>query len=160
MKYVRFALLALALVFSGVAQADRASEMEAEKLLRVLDMENTLNHVIDVILNAQVASNPDMAPYKSIMRAFFTKYMSYSALKSQFVTIYSSEFTASELAEASAFYSTPTGHKFLLKIPLLMSKGAALGRQSIQDHIPELQDAIKAEAERIKALQEPPTTSG
>jgi hypothetical protein len=160
MKYMYLFFVTLALILSGVARADDKSKVEAEKMLQVLDMESMLDKVIDTALDTQIASKPEMAPYKHVMRVFFSKYMSYSALKPQLVEIYASEFSADELAEASAFYSTPTGRKFLLKVPLLMSKGAELGRQSIQNHIPELQDAVKAEAERLEALQESPVTRG
>jgi hypothetical protein len=160
MKYMHLFVITLAFTFSGVAQADDSSKAEAEKMLQVLDMENMLNKVIDAALDTQIASKPEMAPYKNVMRAFFSKYMSYSALKPQLIDIYASEFSAGELAEASSFYSTPTGHKFLLKVPLLMSKGAELGRQSIQGHIPELLDAVKAESERLKALQGSAVTKG
>jgi hypothetical protein len=134
--------------------ADKASEAEAAKLLDTMDMQTALENVIDAMLDAQIQQKPEMAPYKDVMHAFFSKYMSYSALKPQFVTTYATEFSASELSEARAFYSTPTGKKFLSKMPTLMSKGAEIGTQSIQDHIPELQEAIRNESKRLQALQQ------
>ena len=160
MSYVRLFMLTLALCFSGPALADEASRVEAAKMLDALDMANILDSAIDTSLDVQIAANPEMAPYRTVMRAFFAKYMSYPALKSQLVDIYASELSASELAETTAFYSTPTGKKLLAKLPSLMSKGAQLGQQSVQDHIPELQATIKAEAERIHGLQAAPVKKG
>jgi uncharacterized protein len=160
MHYLKCLLLALALCLSGSAMADEASRVEAAKMLDVLDMATVLDTTIDASLDAQIAANPEMAPYKGVMRAFFSKYMSYSALKPQLIDIYATEFTANELAETTAFYSTETGKKVLAKLPSLMGKGAKMGQQMVQDHIPELQAAIKKEAARIQAMQAGSTQNG
>ena len=107
MKYMRFFVLALTIAFSGGAFADEASEVASEKMLEALDMPKVLDGAIEVALDGQIASKPEMAPYKGVMRQFFAKYMSYSALKPQLVAIYSSEFTANELAEATEFTQLP-----------------------------------------------------
>ena len=160
MRYVNLLVLTLALFFSGNVMANEASRVEAAKMLDALNMASVLDTAIDVSLDAQIAASPEIAPYRAVMRAFFAKYMSYPALKPQLIDIYASEFTASELAETSAFYATETGQKLLGKLPSLMSKGAQLGQQSIQDHISELEAAIKEEAARIQALEGAPDREG
>ncbi len=156
MRYTRCLVFALVLCFSSAACAQEASKVEAARLLDAMDMAGMLDSSIDVSLDAQIQANPEMAPYRAVMHTFFSKYMSYAALKPQLVDIYAAEFSASELAETAAFYATPTGKKLLAKLPMLMGKGAQLGQQTIQGHVPELQEAIKAEAERLQKLQAAP----
>ena len=59
-----------------------------------------------------------------------------------------------ELNELKTFYSTPTGKKTLKETPVMMSKGAKIGEQRIQENISELQLMIQEEAKRIQALQQ------
>jgi hypothetical protein len=146
-------LLVFCFLFSSSAMADQASETEAAKLLDSMDMQTALDRMIDVALDTRISQKPEIAPYRNVMRAFFAKYMSYASLKPQMIAIYANEFSASELAEARAFYATPTGQAFISKMPALMAKGAEMGAQSVKDHIPELQEAIENESKRIKELQ-------
>jgi hypothetical protein len=78
--------------------------------------------------------------------------MSYEALKPQIASLYASEFSASELDAAAAFYRTAAGRKFMEKMPALTSRSMELGQQAVQEHLPELQDAIKAEAARLQRI--------
>jgi hypothetical protein len=80
--------------------------------------------------------------------------MSYAALKPQLASLYASEFSASELDAAASFYRTAAGRKFMEKMPALMSNSMELGQQAVQDHLPELQEAIKAEATRLQQISD------
>ena len=82
------------------------------------------------------------------MKQFLAKYMSWDSLKADMIKIYMDEFTESELGELNKFYQTPVGKKTVEKMPTLMSKGAQLGGQRVQEHMPELQAAIAAEAQK------------
>jgi hypothetical protein len=154
MRFIQATVLACVVFFSAPALADQASEAAAERLLVVMDMQTAMDNVVDAAIDAQIKQKPELAPFRKVMRDFFSKYMSYPALKPQLVQAYASEFTAAELDQASDFYSTPTGKKFMEKMPVLMAKGAEIGTQAVQSHVPELQAAIQAEAERLQALQE------
>ncbi len=125
----------------------------AKRLLESMNMEASLNGTIDAMLQLQIQRNPAMAPYKQVMKKFFSKYMSYDSLKNDFVTIYADAFTETELNDFAAFYSTPTGKKAISKMPELSSKGAQLGASRVQAHTQELQDMIKEETQRLQKLQ-------
>jgi hypothetical protein len=158
MKFIQAMVLACAVSVSAPAlanQASQASEAAAERLLVVMDMQTAMDNVVDAAIDAQIRQKPELAPFRKVMRDFFGKYMSYPALKPQLVEAYASEFTAAELDQASDFYSTPAGKKFMAKMPVLMARGAEIGTQAVQSHVPELQAAIQAEAARLQALQEP-----
>ncbi len=132
------------------AFADKASEMSAEKLLNAMDMETTLSHSIEQMLNLQLQQNPSMAPYKETLATFFKKHMSYESLKPEMIKLYAEAFTAAELNEITAFYNTAVGKKTIEKMPALMAAGGQIGAQRIQANMAELQSMIQAESERLQ----------
>ena len=120
----------------------------AEKLLTLMDMETVLRRSIDEMLKAQIAQNPGIAPFEAVMRQFLMKHMSWDSLKADTIEIYMAEFTEKELEELNRFYQTEVGKKMVDKMPTLMGKGAELGAKRVQEHMPELQAAIAAEAKK------------
>ena len=94
----------------------------------------------------QVQQNPAIAPYRTEMKAFLSKYMSWASMKDDMVKLYVNEFTEAELKELSAFYQTPIGKKSLQKMPTLMAKSAEMAQRRVQEHLPELQASIEAKA--------------
>jgi hypothetical protein len=134
----------------GQMTAVRASEethrQAAESLLSLMDMDKLMSESIDQMLEMQVKQNPAIGQFKDEMKKFLSKYMSWAAMKDDMVKIYASEFTEQELKELLAFYQTPLGRKTVAKMPKLMAKGAELGQQRVQEHLPELQKAIQEQA--------------
>lgn len=142
---------AIVLSSPAMTRADEASHRTAvESLLGLMQMETILSQSIDQMLQMQIKQNPAIAPYEQEMKSFLAKYMSWAGLKGDMVKIYMAEFTESEVKELSAFYQTPLGKKTVQKMPVLMAKGAEIGQQRVQEHLPELQAAI-AEKEQAKA---------
>ena len=111
-----------------------------------MDMQAVLTQSVDQMLDMQIKQNPAIAPYQQEMKDFFAKYMSWQSLKDDIIGIYASEFTEAEMNEMNRFYQTPVGKKALQKTPLLLAKGAELGQKRVQEHLPELQQAIAAKA--------------
>lgn len=134
------------------ARADETTHRAAaETLLNLMDMEKLMGQSVDQMLQMQVQQNPAIAPYQTQIKAFLGKYMSWPSMKSDLVKIYMSEFTEPELKELTAFYQTPLGRKTLQKMPALLQKGAEMSQKRVQEHLPELQAAIQAEAGGKKA---------
>ena len=152
-NFCAIALIA-GLLVSSPALADEKSESAAVQLLDSMGMEKMLDRTLNVALEQQISQKPELGPFKNVMRSFFAKYMSYESLKPKLVAAYASEFTFEELTEAAAFYSTPTGKKFMEKMPLLYTKGAEIGQNAVSEHISELQQAIQEESKRLQALQQ------
>lgn len=100
------------------------------------------------MVQLQVQQNPTLAPYEAVMREFLGKYMSWDSLKADLIKIYAEEFTASELAELNKFYQSPVGKKTVQKMPALMTKGAQIGTQRVQEHMAELQAAVAAQEKK------------
>ena len=155
MKSLARALLALALAFPALAcaQATPESRAEAARMLDTMDMNATLQKSIDIALDAQLKAQPALEPYRGVMLDFFSKYMSYEALKPKLVEIYAEAFTATELAEIRSFYASPTGHKALDVMPTLMQKGGDIGREQIEAHLPELLKQVQDQTDRINAAK-------
>lgn len=120
----------------------------AEDLLVATNSEKNLTISIDRMLASQMEQNPGMKAVEPEMRAYITKYMSWSAMKEDMVQLYAREFTEKELKELAKFYQTPIGRKTIDKMPQLMTAGMEIGQRRIQEHLPELQQAI---AEKMKA---------
>lgn len=153
-QLVAASILALSLLASTTARADeKAGAQEAAvRLMDAMGMETALAKSIDASLDTQLKSNPELGPYRGVFRSFLAKYMSYAALMPQIADLYASEFSAAELDATADFYRTAAGQKFMEKMPALMSKSMELGQQAVQDHLPELQEAIKVEAARLQEL--------
>jgi hypothetical protein len=140
MKRIVVALLLFAVVPMLNAQDKNSSHYKAaEQMLTLMDMPTVLKKSVDEMVAMQVQQNPSIAPYETVMKEFLAKYMSWDSLKADMVKIYMDEFTEAELGELNKFYQTPVGRKTVEKMPTLMSKGAQLGGQRVQEHMPELQ---------------------
>jgi hypothetical protein len=151
MKNFSLAAVAACLCFAPLAtHADEASHLKAaESLFAKMNMEAMMSRSTDQMLQMQVQQNPSIAPFIDEMTAFMRKYMGWSSLKDDMAKIYTQEFTEEELTQLGAFYETSLGKKSLEKLPQLMAKGAGLGQQRVQEHMPELKAAIDAKAAKM-----------
>ena len=147
-------LIACMTVAAHAAEPTPSSHYKAaEQMLTLMDMETVLRRSIDEMLKAQIAQNPGIAPFETVMRQFLMKHMSWDSLKADTIQIYMNEFTEPELNELNRFYQTEVGRKMVEKMPALMGKGAELGAQRVQQNMPELQAAIAEEAQKQKAKE-------
>ncbi|WP_165768256.1 DUF2059 domain-containing protein [Hymenobacter amundsenii] len=119
----------------------------AEALLAATNSEQNLTLTVDRMLAGQIEQNPGMKSVEPEMRAYLTKYMSWAALKNEMVELYASAFTEKELKELTKFYLTPIGRKTIEQLPQLTVAGMEIGQRRMQEHLPELQQAI---AEKMK----------
>ncbi|MEP6821545.1 MAG: DUF2059 domain-containing protein [Chthoniobacterales bacterium] len=152
MKRILLALVLLNFIPLARAADDKAvggsHYKAAEEMLTILDTPNLLKQSIDQMVTIQVQQSPAMAPFEGIMRQFFAKYMSWESLKPDLIQLYMDEFSETELNDINKFYQTPAGKKMVGKLPSLMAKGAQLGARRMQEHMPELQAAVEAQAKK------------
>lgn len=153
MNLLKTILFATALLAGSLAHADAESTQEAEQLLNVIGMEETLNQAMSQMVDVQIQQNPALIPYKMVMLEFFKKYMSFQNLKPEMVKAYSEAFTAAELKELNTFYAGDVGQKAVRKMPEIMTRVGQIGATRVQANMGELQEMMKAEAERIEGLQ-------
>jgi hypothetical protein len=67
------------------------------------------------------------------------------------VELYINEFTEEELREMISFYRTDTGRKAVEKLPILLSKGAELGRLAVEGHEDELVEEMQKRAKELNS---------
>jgi hypothetical protein len=135
-------------------EAIENASSEAKKLLNSMELNIVLEQAMEKMLDVQLQQNPTLVPYKKVMLKFISKHMSFENLEPQMIKMYADAFTAQELRDINAFYQTPTGKKTIKVIPELMSKGAQIGMERVQENAAELQLMMKEESERLLKLQE------
>jgi uncharacterized protein len=115
----------------------------AEELLLTMNMKQVIGESLDQLLALQIKNNPSLQPAEATLKQFFNKYMSWEALREDYIKIYMEEFTEKELKDMMSFYKTDTGKKMAAKQSTLMLKGAQLGQSKVQEHMSELQEMLQ-----------------
>ena len=148
-------LLSAAVVLFASAGSVGAQEISdfhraaAEALLIAANTEAVMEQSIATAIDSQVEANPQIAPFRDIMRAFLSEHLSWEAVRDEMVQIYAEAFTESELREITAFYQTETGRKAVLLTPSLMAQGMQIGQRAVIAHRAELEARIE---ERMRKL--------
>lgn len=147
MRSIKF-LSMLALVASVVpvlsARADENSHRAAVlELCSVMDLEHVMQDSMNRMIDVQLQQAPQMQSARPQFEKFFGKYLSWSALKDDYVKLYMENFTEPELRELITFYKTPTGKKAVKQMPVLLQKGAELGASRVRDHMGELMEMLQ-----------------
>lgn len=154
MKSLYLPIILFAMIFTKTASADEQAEIEAGKLLDIMQMQKTMDAAIPIVVDAMLKVNPKIVPLKGVILDFMSKYMSYETLKPSYVELYTTMFTTTELIELTAFYSTPTGKKLISKQAYIFEQGSQLGKNNVQKHMPELEKMLQEEIVRIQLQQE------
>ena len=115
----------------------------AEELLLTMNMEQAIAESLEQMLALQLRNNPNLQPAEATLKQFFNKYMSWEALREDYIRIYMEEFTEKELKDMMSFFKTDTGKKMAAKHTTLMMKGAQLGQNKVQEHMSELQEMLQ-----------------
>ena len=148
---VAAAVLLVTTTVSALAQDYSEDHLQAaEELLDQIDMHNLMATSIDGVLDAQLEQNPQLAPYKDVMRSFMQEHMGWQSLKEPFTRIYAEAFTEEELREITAFYRTETGRKAAELTPVLMSRGMELGQKIVEENTPELERRLLERARELE----------
>jgi hypothetical protein len=119
----------------------------AIQLLTEAGVKTAMVTMEDIMLRQQLELHPIIKPYEGVLRAFFEKYISFEALREDFAKLYMSRFSELQLRQLIAFYQTPTGRVAVQELPKVMELAAALAKQKIEEHTPELKQMM---------LQNPP----
>lgn len=156
MRRIVMALASCALALTPVLAAGKPSESAqhdaAEELLVTIHLDTTMDAMTDLMVKTQIEANPKLADFEDIMRAFMKKYISFEAMKEDFIRMYSEAFSEKELREMATFYRSPTGQKCIGLMPSLLQKGGELGKTRVTEHIDELRAAVEA---RVKEKSTP-----
>ena len=148
--FVAISFTALTVAGAEPARPLSSHEKTARELYRALGGAKTAEAGAEAMMGI-VTSNPELAPYQDVFRAWYKKVFSGDELETEMAAIYMKAFTEDELKGLIAFYATPLGRKSLEKFPELMKQGAELGMSRAQEHSAELEEMIAtARKEREK----------
>lgn len=151
--------VALTLVLAaGRAHAQSAAEQRAAatELLVAMRAPEALQGSIQATVDAQLRASPELAGVQDVIRGFVARYVSWDALREQYVEIYASSFTEDELRAMTDFYRSEVGQKLARATPRLSAQLAALGERAVQEHRAELQQLILA---RLRQQAATPATT-
>ncbi len=112
-------------------------------LFTTLDLKTNYEKIMVAVLDEQIRANPQIAPARDVMEAFFRKYMGWEAIEPELKKLYMQSFTKEEINAMIVFYRTPAGKKAATLTPVLMERGAEMGRRMVQKHLPELATMIE-----------------
>ncbi|HNR29860.1 MAG TPA: DUF2059 domain-containing protein [Candidatus Hydrogenedentes bacterium] len=141
-------ILGLALVSASVIAAIDTHRDAANQVAGLLHMDRLIEQSYEQTIDAQIIANPDLKPYRELLLDFFRRHMNWDALKEDLLDLYVESFSEAELHDLIAFYSTDTGQKAVLVMPDLLRRGAELGVQRVQEHLPELENLLHERAQR------------
>ena len=127
-----------------------ASLQAASHLLQVMGArqasEQGTTSMIDNLLNAQ----PMMQPYRDVFTQWAAQYLTWQQLEPKMAALYAKAFTPAELQDLIHFYESPTGRKAARVMPGLTKQAMQIGSGIAQQHLPELQQMIKARAAELQ----------
>jgi hypothetical protein len=153
-------LLLLALIAPAVGAEPAAKPTPghlaaAMELVDALNLTDTAMAGASVALDAQIAANPDLEPYRDVMKSWAGRTLSKENMQPRLAALYADAFTEAELRQLISFYKTPVGRKALDAMPRLMQEGAEIGKQLADEHAPELQKMIADRDAELKGGTQP-----
>jgi len=86
--------------------------------------------------------NPMVAQMTALATEFYKEYLPWEKVRPEFVSIYQTTFTESEIRQLIAFYRTPIGQKLIEKEPEMMKATLAVTQKLLMPHMMELQQRI------------------
>lgn len=138
------AVLGVAAAAPARAQPSAEQRAAATELLMAMHVPEVLDASVQQMLDQQVSAAPELAGVQDVMREFARRYVSWEALREQYVDIYAGSFTEDELRQMTDFYRSDVGQKLARATPRLMAEGAELGQRAVQAHRAELEQMIRA----------------
>jgi len=127
------------------AHADEASHRQAvEQLFKLTAMQQKIDESVASVLALQIAQNPGLKPHQDVVSEFLERHIGWGSLKDALSDMYMQEFTEQEVNDMNTFYSSPTGHKVIERLPVLVQMRNQLASQRLQANIGELEYEINA----------------
>jgi hypothetical protein len=122
----------------------------AEDLLEANETERGLRDGMRAYFDVQAQQNPLMAPYRSVMEQFATKYLVWADLKPRLARLYAQTLTEDQLRSAAAFLRTPAGRALTSHQADLQRAMMQITQEQLQSHVGELQQMIQERAAELK----------
>ncbi|WP_417346643.1 DUF2059 domain-containing protein [Ferrimonas sp.] len=142
-------VLATAMLVALPAKGDTHLKV-AHEMLEAMGAERLTNESLEVVLDLQVRANPEMAPFKATLKAFYFKYAGWDSVKEDYAALYQEAFTEAELRALTEFYRTQVGQKILRLQPQLMEEAMMIGERRLDENLVELQQRIREREQQLR----------
>jgi hypothetical protein len=144
-KSVGFFILLLIGTVQITVHADEASHRQAvEQLFELTAMQQKIDESVANVLALQISQNPGLKSHQDVVNEFLERHIGWGSLKDALTSMYMQEFTEQEVNDMNTFYSSPTGHKVIKRLPVLVQMRNQLASQRLQENIGELEYEINA----------------
>jgi hypothetical protein len=132
----------VALTFLSLSAQPVPSKDKVVALMKAMNMESMMQNMISQQLDAFRKLAPKV-PQKFWDEA--AKDLKADDLISLSADIYARHFSAEEIDDLLRFYSSPTGKKILVKLPIIMNESMDMGRQWGSQVAAKIGERLKAE---------------
>jgi len=149
------------LVFSLQAIASPAKPETIDKLFEVTNSAKLMDGVyaqLDPMYTQMVAQMQIPESQKPITEKYMKKYsalmreeMSWDKIKGPIANTYAQVFSEEELKDVIKFYQSPTGKKFVEKMPEMTKASMTMVQELMKSFVPKIQALQKEMQEEIKA---------
>lgn len=157
MKKLLVVLSVVALAFPVAVRAD--SKELAGELMTLMKVDETMKQGMEMSRKAMLMQTQQMAgqmggqanldkikAHQDKVMDLIESEMSWDKMKAQFVELYASIFTESELKGLIEFYRSPVGQTFIRKQPELMQKSMELNQRMMMNLQPKLMQLMQEAA--------------
>jgi uncharacterized protein len=127
-----------------------ASLQDASELLQVMGAQQASEQGTAAMIDNLLSAQPVMQPYRDVFTQWAAKYLTWQQLEPQMAALYAKAFTRAELEDLIRFYKSPTGRKAAKVMPGLTKQAMQIGSGIARQHLPELQEMIKARAAELQ----------
>ena len=149
MKIKSASIILLLLLFSQLSFADQISHRKAVEELFVLMKTSKMMDSVKIQTqkmlfkqfsqqNVPEAKKPIFNKYMSKMVEIITETMNWDKIKSDMTDLYVSNFSENEINDMLTFYRSPTGKRFIDKMPVIMKRSMEIGQKQSRIMIPKL----------------------
>ena len=150
---VTLVLACLAAPSAWGQQLSRGHRQAAGELLDLMKVSQDLMGAANAMVDAQVAAEPGMAPFKDVLLEWIGRYLHWDVIGPQMIDVYMRTFTEAELRDLVVFYKTPTGRKSMEKMPEVMQESFRIGQELADQHKGELTAMVQARAKELARAQ-------
>jgi hypothetical protein len=143
------AIVFMILLFSHLSFADQISHRKAVEELFILTGTSKMMDSVKIQTKKMIlrqlsqqdipeAKKPMFNKYMTKMADIITDTMNWDNIKSEMIDLYVNNFSENEIDDMLTFYKSPTGKKFVEKMPDIMKSSMEIGQKQSQIMIPKL----------------------
>ena len=110
----------------------------AEEMMIAMDARRIYEDSREGMLRAEMAANPDLAPYEGVMRGFFHEFVSWDAVRADYIRVHVARFSEAELRELTRLYSSPIGRRLAEESAAIAIELSRVGQDKVLANQAEL----------------------